>query len=96
MKQLYINGKQASLWQKVLFALATIGFLILIIPLGLGILAIGAILTVIFYLYLYFKIRKIKKMLGAQEAQQMYQQQNSTQNSNQRREGTINGEYKEL
>lgn len=95
MKQLYINGKQASLWQKVLFALATIGFLILIIPLGLGILAVGAILTVVFYLYLYFKIRKIKKMLGAQEAQ-MYQQQNSTQNTQQKREGTIDGEYKEL
>ncbi|WP_077926893.1 hypothetical protein [Wohlfahrtiimonas populi] len=95
MKQLYINGKQASLWQKVLFALATIGFLILIIPLGLGILAVGAILTVVFYLYLYFKIRKINKMLGAQEAQ-MYQQQNSAQNANQKREGTIDGEYKEL
>ncbi|GAA5097534.1 hypothetical protein [Wohlfahrtiimonas larvae] len=96
MKQLYIiNGKPASLWQKVLFALATIGFLILIIPLGLGILAIGAILTVVFYVYLYWKIRKIKKMLGAQEAQ-AYQQQNSTQNTNQRREGTIDGEYKEL
>lgn len=95
MKQLYINGKQASLWQKVLFALMTVGFLILIIPLGLGILAVGAILTVVFYLYLYFKIRKIKKMLGAQEAQ-MYQQQNSAQNADQRREGTIDGEYKEL
>ncbi|MGL4674823.1 MAG: hypothetical protein ACRCXK_08175 [Wohlfahrtiimonas sp.] len=95
MKQLYINGKQASLWQKALFALATIGFLILIIPLGLGILAIGAILTVVFFLYLYWKIRKIKKMLSAQESQ-MHQQQNSTQNTNQRREGTIDGEYKEL
>lgn len=95
MKQLYINGKEASLWQKALFALATIGFLILIIPLGLGILAIGAILTIVFYLYLYWKIRKIKKMLSAQESQ-MHQQQNSTQNTNQRREGTIDGEYKEL
>lgn len=95
MKQLYINGKQASLWQKLLFALATIGFLILIIPLGLGILAIGAILTVIFYVYLYWKVRKIKKMLGAEEVR-AYQQQNSAQNANQRREGTIDGEYKEL
>lgn len=95
MKQLYINGKQASLWQKLLFALATIGFLILIIPFGLGILAIGAILTVIFYVYLYWKVRKIKKMLGAEKVK-MYQQQNSAQNANQRREGTIDGEYKEL
>lgn len=95
MKQLYINGKQASLWQKLLFAMVTIGFLILIIPLGLGILAIGAILTVIFYVYLYWKVRKIKKMLGAQEAK-MYQQQNNAQNASQRREGSIDGEYKEL
>lgn len=95
MKQLYINGKQASLWQKALFALGTIGFLILIIPLGLGILAIGAILAVIFYLYLYFKIRKIKKMFSVQEAQ-MYQQQKSAQNTDQTRDGTIDGEYKEL
>mgnify|MGYP001332552765 CR=1 FL=1 len=95
MKQLYINGKQASLWQKVLFALGTIGFLILIIPLGLGILAIGAILAVVFYLYLYFKMRKIKKMFNEQAAQ-MYQQQNSAQNANQKREGSIDGEYKEL
>lgn len=95
MKQLYINGKQASLWQKTLLALGTIGFLILIIPLGIGILAIGIVFAAFFYLYLYFKIRKMKKVFSAQQESFMQQQQ-TAQNTSQKREGSIDGEYKEL
>lgn len=95
MKSLYINGKQASLWQKLLFTAGTIGFLILIIPLGLGILAIGMICAAIFYLYLYFKIRKMKKMFNVQQETYMSQQKNE-QTTSQKRESSIDGEYKEL
>ena len=64
MKQLYINGKQATLWQKVLLTLGTIGFLILIIPLGIGILAIGAVAAAVFYVYLYFNLKKLKQFIS--------------------------------
>lgn len=92
MKQLYINGKQATIWQKALFTLATIGFFLLIIPFGLGILAIGMILTGIFYVYLYFKVRKIKQMMNVQE--QMFKKAEPAMKN--RQEGVIDGEYKEL
>lgn len=94
MKQLYINGKQATLWQKVLLTLGTIGFLILIIPLGIGILAIGAVAAAVFYVYLYFKLKKLKKVLNAQN-ETVYQQQRS-ENFQKNTGNTIDGEYKEL
>lgn len=100
MRELYINGKQASLWQKALIALGSIGFLLLIIPLGLGILAVGAVLAVIFYVYLYFKVRKIKKMMQAAQAAQAQQAQHMYENMRPKAEQTkrniIDGEYKEL
>lgn len=93
MKQLYINGKEASLWQKILFGMAMIGFLCLLIPLGITILLIGLVFVTVFYVYIYFKVKKIKKMMQMQE-ENIYQQPNQTVNNT--REDVIDGEYKEL
>ncbi|KZX37657.1 hypothetical protein [Wohlfahrtiimonas chitiniclastica] len=97
MRELYINGKQASLWQKILITLGSIGFLLLIIPLGLGILAVGAVLAVIFYVYLYFKVRKIKKVMqAAQAAQAQHMYENMRPKAEPTKRNIIDGEYKEL
>lgn len=102
--QLYINGKPASLFQRIVAAVIGVGALVLFAFFGLAIFVIGLGVTVIVGLYLWWKTRKIRRQLN-EEMQRAKMQASAgfseTQNMKQKpeagKDGNLyEGEYKEL
>ncbi|UNM96305.1 hypothetical protein MMG00_14105 [Ignatzschineria rhizosphaerae] len=102
--QLYINGKPASLFQRIVAAIIGIGALIFFAFFGVAIFIIGLGITVVLGLYFWWKTRKIRRQIneemervkkqaesGFTEARSSQKTQNSGKNGN-----LYEGEYKEL
>lgn len=102
--QLYINGKPASLLQRVLAAIVGIGALILFAFFGLTIFVIGLGITAVLGVYFWWKTRKIRRYINEemQRAKMHSDAQSSAFKTNQHSQKTgdagnlYEGEYKEL
>ncbi len=62
--QLYINGKPASLFQRILAAIIGIGALIVFAFFGLAIFVIGLGVTLVLGLFFWWKTRKIRRQFN--------------------------------
>lgn len=62
--QLYINGKPASLFQRIVAAIIGIGALVIFAFFGLAIFVIGLGVTVVLGLYFWWKTRKIRRQIN--------------------------------
>ena len=104
--QLYINGKPASLFQRILAAIVGIGALIVFAFFGLAVFVIGLGVTAVLAIFFFWKTRKIRKQIREEvdrvkKAQSEAQGFNtdSTMNEQQKNSKSGNlyeGEYKEL
>lgn len=102
--QLYINGKPASLLQRIVAAIVGVGALILFAFFGLVVFVIGLGITVILGLYFWWKTRKIRRHINEEmqraktQAEAAFSESKNTQNSQGvRKDGNLyEGEYKEL
>lgn len=104
-KQLYINGKPASLLQQIIAIIVGIGALVVFAFFGLAIFVIGLGVTAIFAVYFFWKTRKVRKqfreeMNRAKEraAEQGFTQHNAmnSQEGSAKKGQLFEGEYKEL
>lgn len=102
--QLYINGKPASLFQRIIAIVLGVGALIVFAFFGLAVFVIGLGVTAVLAIYFLWKTRKVRKQLreemsrAKERADQSYNAQSSTQGP---KEGAgkgklYEGEYKEL
>lgn len=104
--QLYINGKPASLFQRILAAIIGIGALIVFAFFGLAVFVIGLGVTAVLAIFFFWKTRKIRKKIreevdrvkktqaeaqGFNTGSTMNEQQKNSKNGN-----LYEGEYKEL
>lgn len=104
-RQLYINGKPASLLQRILAVIIGIGALILFAFFGLAILIIGLGITAVLGIFFWWKTRKIRKQFKEELNKASNQSSQSpfseAQNVNGIKDGDkkgklYEGEYKEL
>ncbi|MHC5225553.1 hypothetical protein [Ignatzschineria sp. LJL83] len=104
-RQLYINGKPASLLQRILAVIIGIGALILLAFFGLAILVIGLGITAVLGIFFWWKTRKIRKQfkeeLNKANNQASQSPFSEAQNVNDIKSGEkkgklYEGEYKEL
>ncbi|PWD82829.1 hypothetical protein [Ignatzschineria cameli] len=104
-QQLYINGKPASLLQRILAAVIGIGALIVFAFFGLAVFVIGLGVTAVLAVIFFWKTRKIRKQVREEMARmqeegggnfsQFYGQQPSR--AKEQKKGELyEGEYKEL
>lgn len=62
--QLYINGKPASLLQRILATIIGIGALVLFAFFGLAIFVIGLGIAVVLGIFIWWKTRKIRRQMN--------------------------------
>lgn len=102
--QLYINGKPASLFQRIVAAIIGIGALVLFAFLGLAIFVIGLGITAVLGLYFWWKTRKIRRQLNDEMQRAKMQAgadfpggDNMKNRADMGKDGNLyEGEYKEL
>lgn len=104
-KQLYINGKPASLFQQIIAVILGIGALIVFAFFGLAIFVIGLGVTAIFAVYFFWKTRKVRKQFRSEmnrakeraEAHSFAGHKDTNQTGEAATKGQLyEGEYKEL
>ena len=105
-EQLYINGKPASLLQRILAAVIGIGALIVFAFFGLAVFVIGLGVTAVLAVIFFWKTRKIRKQVreemarmqeeGGSNFSQFYNQQQKQKESTSKKGELYEGEYKEL
>lgn len=103
-QKLYINGKPASLFQRILAAVIGIGALILLVFFGFAIFVIGLGVTAVLGLYFWWKTRKIRRQINEEMqraqsgAQAGFSDINKMKSQTMReKDGNLyEGEYKEL
>ena len=104
-KQLYINGKPASLLQQIIAVIVGIGALVVFAFFGLAIFVIGLGVTAIFAVYFFWKTRKVRKQFREEmnRVKERSSEQGFTNSSTANSEGNaakkgqlFEGEYKEL
>lgn len=103
--QLYINGKPASLFQRILAAIIGIGALIIFAFFGLAIFVIGLGVALVLGLFFWWKTRKIRRQFNDEmkkakmQAGAGFTETKGSQNSHQGtgKNGKLyEGEFKEL
>lgn len=102
--QLYINGKPASLFQRIIAIVLGVGALIVFAFFGLAVFVIGLGVTAVLAIYFLWKTRKVRKQLreemsrAKERAEQSYNAQSNTQGAKEAAgKGKLyEGEYKEL
>ncbi|GGZ86317.1 hypothetical protein GCM10007161_17660 [Ignatzschineria indica] len=105
-QQLYINGKPASLLQRILAAVIGIGALIVFAFFGLAVFVIGLGVTAVLAVIFFWKTRKIRKQVregmarmqeeGNADFSQFYGQQQQRPQKESKKGELYEGEYKEL
>lgn len=103
-QQLYINGKPASLLQRILAAVIGIGALIVFAFFGLAVFVIGLGVTAVLAVIFFWKTRKIRKQVREEMARMQEEGGNFSQfygqqpgRSKEQKKGELyEGEYKEL
>lgn len=98
MAKIYISGREASLWQKILVGIISFGALVLSIFLGWILLIIGGVVAIIAYVVFRIKMRKFYKQVSEMQSNMQQQTQNSDQSERyfSKDDNVIDGEYKEL
>lgn len=105
--QLYINGKPATLFQRILAAILGVGALVFFAFFGLIVFVIGLAITLVLGLFFWWKTRKIRRHIneemmrakasaGADNAGFTNQSAEQNAKSGMKSGNLYEGEYKEL